>query len=673
YDRIAATTRQDWFETYNRLFTGHLGPDGLNTGKWLLHEESAANRFRRHTDPGPPARPDAPEPPHNAAPLAAVPHRDTDRTAWEPGPARRPDTRAQVREPAPGPDTRPRHPAVTPRRTAVTPQRAAAVENLRRGLPVLAAGTALTPQALNKVADDVIASVTAGHGGGRAVGREEDAGLCVTLLEGFVRAVAPGVRLRPERDDLALGGADAARHMVDRLRPVDTWQALADSVRQAAVAHPAGEGAPGKAYAMVYGQRRTGIGHALAAASDGQTVWFVDLRAAPGKRVSQTEPSWSPLYARAAVFTPAGELAPAAQTQTPQHPAESHSTSRALLDPPADHRYGGIGAEVEARYPLTIEEPDGRSIDARAGSVLANHYPTGFKIVVDTRRFWEGPDGNLQSVVPPGQEGTKIKIPEIVTPPFAVLPGDIGRLSVSSGLDMLDHVRSLLGRVDEYRQPLRLSQILPEGKTNVLGQRKGWFITELGEKTTVLLSPDGANHPAYSQITVGIPAHRLLDILEFAALGLPEPLAHIFETARRFGRGVAANYASELAGRPVEARDVDLLVGIEGVTEIWGYAWLLFTHVAAYPLTLRLDPSSLMKNMLPAASRAPFSKIHALLTSRARGYFDRNHDLIRDHFVLFLQWLLNTLGIGSSGRSVHDNGILNEIIEDSGVFLSVTS
>ncbi|MCX4597453.1 lonely Cys domain-containing protein [Streptomyces sp. NBC_01549] len=94
YDRIAATTRKDWFETYNRLFAGHLGPNGLDTGKWLLHEETNANRFRRDPDAGTPAHPDAPEPPHNAAPLAAVPHRDTDRTAGEPDPARRPDPAA---------------------------------------------------------------------------------------------------------------------------------------------------------------------------------------------------------------------------------------------------------------------------------------------------------------------------------------------------------------------------------------------------------------------------------------------------------------------------------------------------------------------------------------------------------------------------------------------------
>ncbi|MFD7003539.1 lonely Cys domain-containing protein, partial [Streptomyces mirabilis] len=168
YDRIAATTRQDWFETYNRLFGDHLGPDGLNTEKWLLHEETTGGRFHRHTDPSPATRPDAPEPPHNAAPLAAVPHRDTDRPAWEPGPARRPDTRAQVREPAPGPDTHARvrepdlGPDTRPRHPAVTPQHAAAVENLRRGHPVLAAGTALTPRALNTVADDVVASVQPG-------------------------------------------------------------------------------------------------------------------------------------------------------------------------------------------------------------------------------------------------------------------------------------------------------------------------------------------------------------------------------------------------------------------------------------------------------------------------------------------------------------------------------
>ncbi|MFD7004012.1 lonely Cys domain-containing protein [Streptomyces mirabilis] len=666
YDRIAATTRQDWFETYNRLFTGHLGPDGLNTEKWLLHEETTGGRFHRHTDPGPPAHPDAPEPPHNAEPLAAVPHPDADRPAWEPGSARRPDA-AAVREPDPGPDTGPQHPTVTP-------QHAAALENFLRNPPALAAGTALTRQVLSELADRVVDWSTKWREGGHTAGRgEEDAGLCVTLLEGFARVVVPGMRLRAARDDLALDGADAARRLVDRLRPVDTWQALADSVRQAAVAHPAGEGAPRRAYAMVYGQRRTGIGHAFAVASDGQTVWFVDLRAAPGKRVSQAEPRWRPLYARAAVFTPRGEL-PAAEAS--QHPAKSQSTSRVLLDPPLDRRYGGIGAEAELQYPLEIRGPDGKLISPLSGTVLAVHYPTGFEVVVDVHDFGAAPDDTLHSISRPGLKPRQFLIPEIVTPPFAVLPGDGGRLSASRGLDMLDEVRRLLGQVNEYRRPLPLSDLLPKGEIDEQGRRKGWFTTKVGDKTKVFESPGGSNHPAYTQITVGIPAARMLDILEYAASRLPPVLGKIapfFTTARLFGMDVAAKYASELAGRRVDAADVDLLLGIESVTEVWGYAWLLFTHVAAGPWGRRFKPPTLTKNMLPVASRASFSKIHAQLSPGVRDYLDRNHDWIRDRFVSVSQSALNRLRGGNSAHPEDGNGILNEEIKqrnkNSGEFL----
>ncbi|MGW3984478.1 lonely Cys domain-containing protein [Streptomyces mirabilis] len=656
WDRIAAVTRRDWFEAYNRLFGDRLGPDGLNTEEWLLHEAATGGRFTRPSGPDPAARLAASGPPHDAEFLAVVPRPNPGRPARRPGADRQPDA-AAVREPDPGRDARPRP-------STVTSQRAEPVDNRWRDHPVLAADIALTHQVLSEVADGVVASVTARRQGGTAVRQEdEDTRLCVTLLEEYVRAVAPGVRMRAVRDDLALDGADAARRMVDRLRPVDTWKALADSVRQAAVADPAGEGAARRAHAMVYGQRRTGIGHAFAVASDGRTVWFVDLRAAPGKRVSQAEPSWSPLYARAAVFASRGELVPAAEA--PQHPAESQSTSRTLLDPPLDRRYGAIGIEVEARYPLRIQEPDGTLTRPLAASVLAEHHPTGFKIVVESGAFWLGPDGDLQSVVPPGKNPSSRDFPEIITPPFAVLPGDIRRLSASTGFDMLDDVWRLLGQVDTYHGPLRLSQILPEGRINERGRRtEGWFTTELGEKTTVFPAPDGPNHLAYSQITVGIPARRLLEILEFAEPGLPEPLAFVFETARRFGRVVAAGYASESAGRQVDARDVDLLLGIESVTEIWGYAWLLFNHVAADSLAQRIR-LNLTKNALPAASHASFSDIHEQLTPRAREYFDRRHDLIRDHFVRFFQ-LLSALGTGTSTHPVRGNDILNETIRVSG-------
>ncbi|MFD7001005.1 lonely Cys domain-containing protein, partial [Streptomyces mirabilis] len=43
WDRIADTTRRDWFESFHASF----GPEGLDTGDWLSHEATEGGRFRR--------------------------------------------------------------------------------------------------------------------------------------------------------------------------------------------------------------------------------------------------------------------------------------------------------------------------------------------------------------------------------------------------------------------------------------------------------------------------------------------------------------------------------------------------------------------------------------------------------------------------------------------------
>ncbi|WP_409468598.1 hypothetical protein [Streptomyces sp. HC307] len=115
--------------------------------------------------------------------------------------------------------------------------------------------------------------------------------------------------------------------------------------------------------------------------------------------------------------------------------------------------------------------------------------------------------------------------------------------------------------------------------------------------------------------------------------------------------------ASGMLGRDVRAMQLPYLSRVAGVDELYGYAWLMFSHVSAYPLAQRFFPG-LTKNMLPAALRNPFSTLRTSLSRPVRSFLKRNELFIVERFEQVLRRTVaehrEDLGVRASTRNIMD-------------------
>ncbi|MEU7289606.1 hypothetical protein AB0A81_30745 [Streptomyces flaveolus] len=456
---------------------------------------------------------------------------------------------------------------------------------------------------------------------------------CLTLLYAlrdqlFTLGIRPAdtvddgvVGVRPQEGRLALGPGWQA---------VESWE----TVRDAVVA--SGRGTT----ALVLGRSTSGKGHAWAAyglpadaPETGARVVWVDLAAANGQEVTEDIPALAPapVEARALIVGPAAQVVADA---LPGFVASS-STQHALVDPAPIHQYGAVGTESEDQHPLLVAP--GRELVP--GVALATH-TSGAQLVLDRRAFYRDGNGVLHATpreaanAAEGQPEPEVyDIPEIVLPPLAVLPGDRHRMSVADGMALHRGTRALLAVPDAEGRPVSLRRLLEAGQ--------GWQLTAAGDRIQVAPSVAGAGHPTYTQFTVGVPAGGLTIMLDLVMTRLSRPaFAPILEGGRAFADRIAAAYAWALLGRDISREQLPFLTGVAGLDDLHGYAWLLFNHVAAGPVRSRFFPASLVKNMLPAASRTPFSVIRSTLPPQVRSFLDQNEGPLVTTFTAMLRHVL---------------------------------
>ncbi|MEU3796059.1 hypothetical protein AB0F07_40895, partial [Streptomyces fructofermentans] len=90
----------------------------------------------------------------------------------------------------------------------------------------------------------------------------------------------------------------------------------------------------------------------------------------------------------------------------------------------------------------------------------------------------------------------------------------------------------------------------------------------------------------------------------------------------------------QLTGRKVHLAEVQYLANVPGVQQTFGYAWLVFNHAGAVPLFDRFfRGSTIVKNLLPAASRTPLHVIHQALNTDVKYFLTENRNRFKDRFI----------------------------------------
>ncbi|MFE1459398.1 lonely Cys domain-containing protein, partial [Streptomyces sp. NPDC058735] len=486
------------------------------------------------------------------------------------------------------------------------------------GLPRSRTGAEVTVRSPRSRADLVALALEVA---GREPVRDMPVERCLVLLGALRKALHPrGVRPAVAVDDEAVADLSAAPSLVvgPGWRAVRSWDAVAAAV--------AAQG-PG-AVAFVLARRQGGaLGHAWAAyhAAGSDGVLWVDVSAGAGRQVSALPPSVAASDARAVVVDPSGR---AVEHALPEF-AQSSSTAHAVLDAATGRRFGALGLEVEEHRDLFInlELPGG----ILSTTLTLAHGP-GITLVTDGRPFWWTADGLLHVNEPqeePGQPKPvmqKLTIGEFVVDPMAVLPGE-RRQSPEEAMARLQQARAAASIADERQDAVPL--------TEVLGPLGGWTFTEAGEATSVNPAPVGFNGTAYAQVTLGYPAVGLRELQHFTAQRLSRSrFTHLMSGGRVFGLTAAVMFANSVLGRAaVEHHLVPFLAAVPDVDEVWGYGWLGFQNVAAAPIGEIMDSGpftgtdpTLIKNLLPAASRHALDRVRRALRPRTRTFFAEHHD-----------------------------------------------
>ncbi|WP_329295924.1 toxin glutamine deamidase domain-containing protein [Streptomyces sp. NBC_01455] len=448
---------------------------------------------------------------------------------------------------------------------------------------------------------------------------------CVPLTQIVIKALyrakdIPIEVVLPSRY-LIRSSRDEFRVPASGIKPGPGWAQVPDLQMIARALRAAGNGST----AMVFTRKSSGEGHAFAATITRQGVFWIDLQAR--EPISANAPLLLATQTHAVIVDPQGQIAEDALHSWPPHP---HTTIEALLDPSQiPNEYGAIGIEVEDLHPLGGKE----STDLEYGMILARNDRTGFQLVVDHAQFYGLRDnrifGSREEAVraAAGREvpkELKLPIPEVVSSPLKVLKKESSRLPSREGLQEFLRIRESLRRTDREGHPIPLRDLFLE--------REGWTVFTF-ENLLVYPSPEGPHHAAYTQFTVGVPiggASHLLALIQ-AQIGIPL-LEKAVAGARHFAGDLTARYASQYLKSPVRPMQLPYLSGVAGIDELYGYAWLMFSHVSATPFQSRLHLwGMLKKNLLPAALRNPFHVVRNSLSQDIRNFLD-NHD--NERFII---------------------------------------
>ncbi|NED16762.1 hypothetical protein G3I31_00965 [Streptomyces sp. SID9913] len=327
-------------------------------------------------------------------------------------------------------------------------------------------------------------------------------------------------------------------------------------------------------------------------------------------------------------------------------------------------RGGAVGMEVEDRHVLES------SLPLPANTLLARH-TTGVQLVVDRDDFYRGANGALYESAEDALEATNqpsgaenLPIVEIVVPPLAVLDRDAGRLSEADGRLIRRSVRQALNQADRQGHPVPLRQLL--------SHIPGWTFETAGWYSHVHPSPAGADHPAYSQFTVGVAAGGLKHMIGVAEVRLAyEDFAPLMAAGRQFAGVVAAKYATQQLQREVKPSEVDFLTDFSGVDEVHGYVWLAFLHAAVAPLHDRFFAEEILlyKSMLPVALRNPFHVLRASLSQPVLNYLNAEANSISNEFETHLRRLVSVYAEKNFGPDGSDEIMFTDVAAGGGIAL----
>ncbi|MFF7580977.1 hypothetical protein ACFZBE_39405 [Streptomyces sp. NPDC008061] len=458
---------------------------------------------------------------------------------------------------------------------------------------------------------------------------------CVQLTQVMLRHLFPeGIRSTGASDDVPLG----LNRVEDLLVPGGIWSPLtsSDQVIQAL-------DAAGRDSVAVLLEQREDKGHVrlhVHLGSDPQTrdlkTALVDLQATPPVQLHSE--IWDPKTEQRAIRAGRGTrmividaTGQAVSSLASYGQVASSSTSQALIDAPTGHDYGRLGLEVE-RGDQPITTSDRSTLDY--GTTLARNVVNGIKLTVDKSPVFQVDGRTFLSQEQARRESggkapqvASITIIEVVTPPYAILPGENASENLEQGLAKYARVRQLLHAPTESRSTARLSDLLRE--------EKGWKLEPAGRKVLVHPAIGGGHYPQYTQFTVGVNIGGASLVIAMAQDRNVYPHLEIpLEKARHFAAGVATDFARFQLGRQdVTARDLPFLFSIvPGLRQVEAYAWLMFSHGIANPIRARFFPTFITKNLLPVALRNPFHVLRDSLTSQARDFLKKQETQIISRF-----------------------------------------
>ncbi|MFF4761240.1 hypothetical protein [Streptomyces sp. NPDC001292] len=451
---------------------------------------------------------------------------------------------------------------------------------------------------------------------------------CLVLLQSlrdelFPQGVAPAGTVddsvldgRPQRSSLAVGRG---------WERVDGWRAVETGLRTA------GAGSA----ALILARRPGRIGHAFAAYSlaadhgtgETEVVWL-DLQKPGAAVVSDTVPDISPADAQAIIID---RSARAVANALPGH-VDSASVPHAVVDPSRSRQYGALGMEVEFTNILSAAPGS----DVRYGAVVAVHVSDS-ELQLDKQTFWRGGAKLFLDIDDARNAGYSSPTPEthyileFISDPAAILTGEQRRLNEESVLGLADLLKSRLN----VRDGVRLGDVLKDSD--------GWVIYDGHENTLVYPSPVGADRDSlYTQFTVGMPVGGILPLLHLVEAHDGTTDSVLFAASRRFGMRLTQRFLAHNLGRSFGSGEAYLMSSDPYVSEIWGYGWLLFNHVAAAPVKQRMD-LGLTKNRVPVASRNPLGEIRAALRPEVRSFLAQDLGNIRNDFISVLSEVFDEL------------------------------
>ncbi|MGW7673845.1 hypothetical protein ACWGJX_43290 [Streptomyces sp. NPDC054775] len=443
----------------------------------------------------------------------------------------------------------------------------------------------------------------------------------LSLVEGLRRELYPGSAPSPESlHDMAAAGAGA------KWRQASDWSELTRAVRHLGPGSSAfilanGQAVRGHAFALVYPQSKRANG-------DNGPVW-AELTAPSKEWFTVGTPRVPASNARYALIDSVGRSVLIQPPTTPLHVSEADRRGR--LNGSAD-----VGAAEKVLRPIAHRVKADRPPN---GTVVAHNEATGVTIRIDDAVFLEGRNKGLYigDEIDSSQVSSRrmADILELSVSPLAGRESDRMPGYPEDSAMALYEARTLLSDADHHSVPSALADLLPE--------RLGWKISAAGQDIRVSPYPKYVYaRPSSVQFTVGLSVENLHSFLQSSieVVAAQKGMGvHFFLGARIMADRIAAQYAADVLGRHVRAKDVPYVTHVRGVQEVRGYMWHVAAHVSALSAAMKFGLTT--TKVLPVAGLNSFGAVRAQLSPPVQKFLRDGRQRIRSEVV---SWVSEILG-----------------------------